>query len=197
MGRARGWATRVTGRPVMRSPGRPPVWRRADRQRFWELIAGGVSSELAAVDVGVSGPVGSRWFREAGGMPDVSAAPLSGRFLCVAEREEIAVLNAQGAGVRQIARQLGRDPSTISRELRRNAATRGGRIEYRATTAQWHADRRAKRPKTAKLAANERLRAYVQDRLDGAVTRPGGKPAAAPTAQPWKGRRHGRRSDRR
>jgi IS30 family transposase len=99
--------------------------------------------------------------------------------------------------VRQIARQLGRDPSTISRELRRNAATRGGRIEYRATNAQWHADRRAKRPKAAKLAVNERLRQYVQDRLDGVITRPGGKPAAAPEAKQWKGRRHGRRTDRR
>src|SRR2546429_3180107 len=45
--------------------------------------------------------------------------------------------------------------STISRELRRNAATRSGKLEYRATTAQWHADRRARRPKTAKLAANQ------------------------------------------
>jgi IS30 family transposase len=197
MGRAKAWTSRVAGRAAMRSPGRPPVWRREDRQRFWALVAGGVSSEQAAVDVGVSGPVGSRWFREAGGMCDVSREPLSGRFLSLAEREEIALLKAQGAGVRQIARQLGRDPSTISRELRRNAATRGGRIEYRATTAQWHAERRAKRPKTAKLAAHARLRSYVQDRLDGAITRPGGTPAAAPDAKQWKGRRHGRRTDRR
>jgi IS30 family transposase len=106
-------------------------------------------------------------------------------------------MRAQGVGVRQIARRLGRDPSTISRELRRNAATRGGRIEYRATNAQWHADLRAKRPKAAKLAVSERLRRYVQDRLDGAVTRPNGRPAAVPGAKPWKGRRHGRRTDRR
>jgi IS30 family transposase len=85
-------------------------------------------------------------------------APLSGRYLSLAEREEIALLGARGCGVREIARQLGRSPSTISRELRRNAATRGGRLEYRATTAQWHADRRARRPKTAKLAANDALR---------------------------------------
>ncbi len=197
MGRPQGWTTKVTGRPAMRSPGRPPVWRREDRQRFWDLIAQGVSSEQAAVDVGVSQPVGTRWFREAGGMRDVSAAPLSGRFLSFVEREEIALMRAQNAGVRQIARALGRSPSTISRELRRNAATRAGRVDYRATNAQWHADRRAKRPKTAKLAANERLRQYVQDRLDGTITRPDGMPAAAPEAKEWKGRRHGRRADRR
>lgn len=78
----------------MRSPGRPPVARREDRQTFWELIAEGVSSEQAALSVGVSQPVGSRWFREGGGMPSISLAPLSGRYLSFAEREEIAVLRA-------------------------------------------------------------------------------------------------------
>jgi IS30 family transposase len=91
-------------------------------------------------------------------MPPVSQAPLSGRYLSFAEREEIAILRARGCGVREIARQLGRSPSTISRELRRNAATRGGGLEYRASTAQWHADRRAQRPKSAKLAVNAELR---------------------------------------
>ena len=81
-------------------------------------------------------------------MPSVSRAPLSGRYLSFAEREEIAILKANGCGVREIARRVGRSPSTISRELRRNAATRGGGLEYRATTAQWHAERRARRPKT-------------------------------------------------
>ena len=65
-------------------------------------------------------------------------------------------------------------PSTISRELRRNAATRGGKLEYRASVAQWKAELMARRPKTAKLAADERLRHYVQDRLAGQVRRPGG-----------------------
>ncbi len=87
-------------------------------------------------------------------MPSVTQAPLSGRYLSFAEREEIALLRARGCGVREIARLVGRSPSTISRELRRNAATRGGGLEYRATTAQWHADRRARRPKPAKLAVN-------------------------------------------
>ena len=183
-------------RAVMSSPGRPSVGRRQERQRFWAAIARGVSSEDAAGEAGVSAAVGVRWFRESGGMPTVTQAPLSGRYLSFAEREEIAILRARGRGVCEIARSLGRSASTISREVRRNAATRSGAPEYRATTAQWHADRRAKRPKTAKLAADEQLRGYVQDRLAGAVQRPDGSAVAGPDVR-WKGRRHGRRKDRR
>ena len=184
------------GRPVMRSPGRPPVGRLEHRQRFWVAIARGVSSEVAAAEAGVSGPVGVRWFREGGGMPTVTLAAPSGRYLCFAEREEIALLRAGGCGVREVARRLGRSPSTISRELRRNAATRAGRLDYRATSAQWHADRRARRPKLAKLAVNEQLRRYVQDRLAGVVQRPGGAAVGGPDVA-WIGRRRGRRRDRR
>jgi IS30 family transposase len=180
----------------MRSPGRPPVGRREHRQRFWAAIAQGLSSENAGVAAGVSPAVGSRWFREGGGMPTLSRAPLSGRYLSFAEREEIAILHAQHVSVRETARQLGRSPSTVSRELRRNAATRGGRLEYRATTAQWHADRQAKRPKVARLAANQQLRDYVQQRLAGKITRPDGMAVRGP-AVGWIGRRHGRRKDRR
>jgi IS30 family transposase len=178
------------------SPGRPPVWQREQVQRFWVKIAGGATSEDAAIAVGVSSPVGTRWFREAGGMRPISLAPPSRRYLSFAEREEIAILKAQGAGVRQIARQLSRSPSTISRELRRNAATRSGMSGYRAVNAQWHADRRARRPKTAKLVANDRLREYVQDRLSGLIARPDGTPVEGPTVR-FIGRRHGRRQDRR
>ena len=95
-------------------------------------------------------------------MRTISRAPLSGRYLSFAEREEIALLNARGCGVREIASQVCRSPSTISRELRRNAATRSGSLEYRATSAQWHADRRAQRPKVTKIAANDAPRKYVQ-----------------------------------
>ncbi|HYY81277.1 MAG TPA: IS30 family transposase [Actinomycetes bacterium] len=187
----------LAGRPAMRSPGRPPVARREDRRCFWAAIARGASSEEAGVTAGVSPAVGVRWFREHGGMaPSSVLAPLSGRYLSFAEREEIALLRARGCGVRAIARQLGRSPSTTSRELRRNAATRGGRLDYRATTAQWHADRRARRPKTAKLATNQALRTYVQDRLAGVLATPDGIPAPGPDVG-WIGRRHGRRKDRR
>ena len=150
--------------------------------------------------VGVSQPVGFRWFRQAGGMApshlSPSSKPPSGRYLSFAEREEIALWRAQGLGAREVARRLGRAASTISRELRRNAATRGGALEYRATAAQWPAERAARRPKRAKLAANPALRTYVQDRLAGAVVAPGGAAVAGP-AVPWKGRRHGRRQNRR
>jgi IS30 family transposase len=196
MGAVRRRAADRAGRPRMRSPGRPPVARREHRQRFWATIARGVSSEDAAADAGVSAAVGVRWFREGGGMPPLSLRPTSGRYLSFSEREEIALLRAGGAGVREIARQLRRAPSTISRELRRNAATRSGRLEYRATTAQWHADRRARRPKPAKLATNEKLRRYVQERLAGTVTTLVGTSVAGPDVR-WIGRRHGRRKDRR
>jgi len=98
-------------------------------------------------------------------MPPISLAEPSGRYLSFAEREEIALLKAQDQGVRDIARRLGRDASTISRELRRNAATRASQRGYRASVAQWKAEQAAKRPKSAKLATNHRLRDYVQDRL--------------------------------
>ncbi len=129
-------------------------------------------------------------------MPSVNLGPASGRYLSFAEREEIALLRASGGGVREIASRLDRSPSTISRELRRNAATRSGGFEYRATTAQWHADLRAKRPKPAKLVVNTELRDYVQERLSGTVQRPDGVAVEGPQAK-WIGRRHGRRADRR
>src|SRR5206468_12246618 len=133
-------------RGQMWSPGPPPTARREDRQRFWLASAAGWSSEEAAAAAGVSQAVGSRWFRDGGGMPPISLAPLSGRYLSFAEREEIAILRAQRVGVREIARCLGRSASTVSRELRRNASTRSHALVYRATTAQSHAERRASRP---------------------------------------------------
>jgi IS30 family transposase len=178
------------------SPGRPSVARREDRVRFWRSIASGASSEDAAVVAGVSQAVGSRWFRQAGGMPPIALVPVSERYLSFAEREEIAILHAQRVGVRGIARRLGRSASTISRELRRNASTRSNAVVYRATTAQWHAERRASRPKVAKLTTNARLREYVQDRLAGAIARPDGELVPGPDVR-FIGRRHGRRQDRR
>jgi IS30 family transposase len=183
-------------RGQMWSPGRPSPARREDRVRFWRAIARGVSSEDAAAVAGVSQAVGSRWFRQAGGMPPIMLAPLSGRYLSFAEREEIAIFRAQQMGVREIARRVGRSPSTISRELRRNASTRSHAVAYRATTAQWHAERRASRPKVSKLAASDALREYVQDRLAGTIARPDGAAVPGPDVR-WIGRRHGRRADRR
>ena len=182
----------------MGSLGRPPVASREQQRRFWAAIAAGGSSEDAAVTVGVSPAVGARWFRNAGGMPPshLTSKPPSGRYLSFVEREEIALLRAQDHGVREIARRLGRSASTVSRELRRNAATRSGAFTYRATTAQWHADRAARRPKPAKLATNAELRRYVRDRLGGTLAAPTGEPVPGPEVA-WKGRRHGRRQHRR
>jgi IS30 family transposase len=125
-----------------------------------------------------------------------SAKPPSGRYLSFREREEIALLRVQGYSMQEVARKLGRATSTISRELRRNAATRNGGLEYRATTAQWHAERSARRPKAGKLVVNAALRAYVEERLGGTVVAPGGALVPGPAVF-WKGRRHGRRKARR
>jgi len=187
-------------RAILRSSGRPREALRENCRAFWIAIAAGRSSEDAAVDAGVSPSVGVRWYRRAGGMPPThlsqSSKPPTGRYLSFAEREEIAILRAQGQGVRAIARQLDRPPCTISRELRRNAARRNGAPEYRATTAQWHADRSARRPKPAKLAINSVLRDYVQDRLAGMIATPDGAPRVGPKVV-WKGRRAVHRQNRR
>jgi IS30 family transposase len=195
MGRPAGWMTTVTGRPAMRSPGRPPAQREVER-RFWLWIAEGLSSEDGSAACGVSPAVGGRWFRQGGGMPRLSLIPPSKRYLSFAEREEIALLKVRNVGLREIARRLGRSPSTISREVRRNAATRGGTLDYRASIAQWKAELMARRPKPAKLATNARLRDYVQTRLAGTVEAPDGTLIPGPTVR-WIGRRHGRRQDRR
>jgi IS30 family transposase len=167
------------------------------QREFWQLIATGMTTVEAALQVGVSWPVGARWFRHAGGMPPISLDEPSGRYLSFAEREEIALLRVQGKGVREIGRSIGRDAGTISRELRRNAATRGGKQEYRATVAQWKAQQTAKRPKTAKLVSNPRLREYVQERLNGSVRRPDGTVVAGPETPAWKGLNKPHRQDRR
>ena len=113
-------------------------------------------------------------------MPPFSLEPLSGRYLSFHEREEIALPRAKGSGVRQIARAIGRDPSTISREWRRNAATRSNSSDYRAPVAQWKAEVAAKRPKPAKLVTNPKLRACVEERLSGQNSQPNGVTVTGP-----------------
>jgi IS30 family transposase len=196
MGRPAGWMKELTGRSPMKSPGAPSLRRDVERL-FWREVAKGLSSEEAAVAVGASGAAGSRWFRERGGMPTFMLEPVTGRYLSFEERELIGLWRAQCVGVREIARRLHRDPSTISRELRRNAATRGGKLEYRGSVAQWKAELTARRPKTAKMVTNQRLHDYVRERLSGQIRRPDGSPAAGPTTAPWKGRNKPRRQHRR
>ena len=189
-----------SGRAPLPSPGRPPAAKRSELQQFWLGIARGMTSEDAALAAGLSQPVGTRLFREAGGMPPAmfrsSAKPPSERYLSFSEREEIALFRVQGLSGREIGRRLRRSAFTISRELRRNAATRSGGLEYRASTAQWHAERSRRRPKAAKLALNSALRVYVEERLAGTVAAHDGAVVAGPSV-PWNGRRHGQRKARR
>ncbi len=164
-------------RGKLRSPGRPPAWQRENHCRFSRAIALGHSSEEAAADAGVSRPLSPRWFRSEGGMPPthlaLSAKLPSRRYLSFREREEIAIELAKGTGIREIGRKLTRSPSTISYELRHNAAMRGGSLDHRASAAQWHADRSARRSRQGKLATDPALRKYVDARLAG--KRPGQK----------------------
>lgn len=132
------------------------------QRKFWQQVVAGESVTNAGALVGVSRATAWRFFAESGGViPSIAKQPL-GRCLSLAEREEIAHLRTAGHGVRQIAVRLGRDPATISRELRRNTTGRDG---YRASTAQERADQRSRRPKTAKLATCLPLRREVQARL--------------------------------
>ena len=195
MGRRQQAADRAI-RPRLRSPGHPKFQRHVE-VAFWEQIAKGLLPEEAAGVIGVAQAVGARWFHNAGGMPpfDLKFKP-TGRYLSFAEREEIALLKAQEKGVREIAREIGRDPGTVSRELRRNAATRGGKLEYRASVAQWKADMAAKRPKAAKLVTNPRLHAYVHERLSGQLRRPDGTVIPGPQAPRFTGRNKPHRKDR-
>ena len=126
----------------------------------------GVSTDPAAVAVGVSVACGQSWFSDSGGVAPLSLDEPSGRYLSLAEREEIAVGLAAGNGIRAVARQLGRHPSTISREVRRNRPLHPPRAGYRANLAQSKADDRARRPKVSKLEAQPRLRAEVQHLLE-------------------------------
>jgi transposase, IS30 family len=138
---------------------------RSVRGVFWRAIAEGRSTEDAAGLAGVSKRTGGYWFAEAGGVcPLHLLKPATGRYLSLAEREEIAVGLAERKSIRRIAAELGRPPSTISREIKRNGVVRE-RGRYRAVAAQQKADKEARRPKRRTLETNQRLREHVQQRL--------------------------------
>ena len=167
--------------------GRPRMPKEIER-RFWRLIGQGRSTEGAAAEAGVSANTGERWFRDGGGMAPMSLAEPGDRYLTLAEREHIDLRLEDGASQAEIARELGRHPSTISRELDRNQlqgyprkpprpdgqrrrpgpvpGARGpGRRRYRASPAQAKAEGRTRRPKPSKIAERPALQDYVQDRL--------------------------------
>jgi transposase, IS30 family len=140
-----------------------PAAPRALQAQFWEGIRLGLGVAEAGLAAGV-GPVKAfAWFKQAGGVKSNGPRPAGGRYLSVGEREEIAVGLAAGESLRSVAGRLGRSPSTVSREVRRNSR---GRRHYRALAAQGHAQHRAARPKTARLAGNDELREWVQARLE-------------------------------
>jgi IS30 family transposase len=140
-----------------------PAAPRALQVRFWEGVRSGLGVTEARLAAGVGNEIAFRWFKQAGGVRSNGPRPVSGRYLSVTEREEIAVGLAAGESVRAVAARLGRSPSTISREVRRNSR---GRRHYRALAAQGQAQHRARRPKTAKLAGNAVLRSWVQGKLE-------------------------------
>jgi transposase, IS30 family len=147
----------------MRKFTKPDLPREHER-RFWRAIRAGLTLREATESAGASLGWGARLLTKAGGVnPTKTTEPCGGRYLSFEEREEIMRLQASGMGVRQIAREIDRDPSTVSRELRRAVGVRG----YRASMAQTHADRGRRGPRNAKLATNLRLRREVQRRLEG------------------------------
>jgi IS30 family transposase len=111
--------------------------------------------------VGASRSWANYVFDEAGGVNPVPVADPVGRYLSFAEREEIMRLDAADLGVRDIAVAVGRDPATISRELKRGSTKKG----YRASAGQRQADKARREPRAAKLATSLRLRHEVQARL--------------------------------
>jgi IS30 family transposase len=121
---------------------------RAREARFWELLRQGLGRTAACDAVGVDRRQGYRWVKAAGGRNPFAHKPRSDRYLSQEERLQIADLRLSGASVRAIAKALGRAPSTISRELTRNAAAGGS---YRPYSAEKQCRARARRPKRRKL----------------------------------------------
>ncbi len=155
-------------------PGRAPD--SGKRDRFARLIARGVGNAEACRIVGVHPKTGKRWrlgrtITSSGGRrlhypPVIGArkAEVSPRFLSEDERVRIADLRRAGLGVRAIAGQLGRSPSTVSRELRRNCEPGSG--QYRPFAAQRLAAGRLARPGRGKLNGDPVLREFVAGRLE-------------------------------
>jgi IS30 family transposase len=158
--------------PGSRSDRNIPSWRCCVRfsyrmvpevyQLFWAGMAAGEFINDAAIAAGSYRKQGSRWLAAAGGVRPRRGRGLRGRCLTLAQREEVALGRARGDSIRAIAAIIGRSPSTVSRELRRNADRLG---RYRATSAHALAYHRASRPKPAKLLTNLRLRGMVEGDL--------------------------------
>jgi hypothetical protein len=195
-GTTTGMGLGTNGRPVMRSPGRPGVNQLDSKRAFWKCIAQGMETEAAALACNVSQPLGPRWFREAGGMAPIDLAPHSGRYLSFRSAKR--------------SRYCGRRIAVFVRfregwNGRRQRFHASYAVTQRPAVVLWCIGQRLPngklnaRPSVRRLRnwrENDQLRTYVQDRLAGTVTDFRGKPIPGPNV-PWKGRRQGRRADRR
>ena len=134
---------------------------------YWQLILSGIGTVEACKLVGIGRKTGYRWRSELGGLPPRrrSGDQRSARYLSLIERQRIATLRRQPLSIREIARRLGRAPSTISRELRRNTALHdlGG---YDADLADSRARERLERPRGVRVATESGLREAIQEKLN-------------------------------
>ena len=131
------------------------------RGRFWQARATGATLKEAAAAAGVSKSAGHYWLHESGGVRPRPTKPRPALRLSLAEREEISRGLAKRMTLTAIAVQIGRSPSTVSREVKRNRALTG----YRAVKADRLAQARTARPRLPKLALQPELRAEVEKRL--------------------------------
>jgi IS30 family transposase len=134
---------------------------------YWRLLQSGIGTFEACRIVGIGRKTGYRWRAENGGLPPARLAETarSSRYLSLLERQRIAALRRQGLGVRAIAEHLGRAPSTVSRELRRNVAGHD-RGSYDGDLAHARARQRTRRPRRSRLLADAQLRTRVQTKLE-------------------------------
>jgi IS30 family transposase len=146
-----------------------------EREEYFRLVDQGFGNAEACRLVGINERTGREWrngrmakgrFRSPAHPVPAPAAPC--RYLTQADRLHIADRLGEKATVRSIAAELGRSPSTISREIRRNGIPLRGdisRLAYRPYAAQARADARKPRPKQGKISQLPRLRNYIQERL--------------------------------
>lgn len=131
-------------------------------EEVWERLRNGQSVRSVAIGLGRYPSAVRQLIKRSGGVPPLVVKSRGPRFLSLWEREEISRALLVGASIRSIATQLGRSPSTISREIGRNATG----ADYRALRAEKSAAMRARRPKPAKLAITPALRALVEAKLE-------------------------------
>lgn len=133
---------------------------------YWKLILAGVGPIEAARRIGIARTTGFRWRAERGGVAPlrILEADRHTRYLSHLERERLAVFRREGMSMREISRQLGRSPSTISRELRRNVR-RHDRGKYDAVLAHARSREKAKRARGGLIGKDLVLRDLVQEKL--------------------------------